>query len=159
VVAPVYPGVKTPYKEHAGAVVHDDRSGQGGLYVQLGADGLYVGGGYWRTQTDQAQRLRAAVADDLAGAQLERVLDGLAGWTVGGDRLKRLPTAYDASHPRANLLHSKSLTVSRSFESAEWLHEPECGTRVAEAWRELGPLNAWLAQHVGPSTRPQPARR
>ncbi len=36
---------KTPYKTHAAAVVEGD----GSLYVQLGADGLYVGGGYWHT--------------------------------------------------------------------------------------------------------------
>ena len=35
------------------------------LYVQLSADGLMVAGGYWHTATDQARRLRAAVADDL----------------------------------------------------------------------------------------------
>src|SRR5687768_1281669 len=93
---------KTPYKDHAGAVVH---TGDGGLYVQLSTDGLYVSGGYWHTQTDQAQRLRAAVADDLAGTQLQRILDALAGWHVGGDRLKRLPKPYDVTHPRSELLH------------------------------------------------------
>jgi uncharacterized protein (TIGR02453 family) len=147
---------KTPYKEHAGAVVH---VGAGGLYVQLGADGLYVAGGYWRTQTDQAERLRTAIADDLAGRQLQEVLDALTGWTIGGDRLKRLPKPYGADHPRADLLHHKSLTASHAFEPAEWMHEPECATRIADAWRALAPLNAWLAQHVGPSTRPEPERR
>ena len=148
---------KTPYKDHAGAVVRYE--GDGGLYVQLGADGLYVAGGYWRTQTDQAQRLRAAIADDLAGTQLERVLADLGGWSIGGERLKRLPKPYDADHPRAALLHHKSLTASHAFEPAEWLHEPECAVRITQAWRALGPLNAWLAQHVGPSTRPAPERR
>jgi uncharacterized protein (TIGR02453 family) len=148
---------KTPYKDHAAAVVHDGPAGA--LYVQLSADGLYLGGGYWHTQTDQAQRLRAAVADDLTGGALLRLLGDLAGWQISGDRLKRLPKPYDAAHPRADLLHHKSLTAGRSFEPAEWLHEPECGARVAQAWRTLGPLNAWLAQHVGPSTRPEPARR
>ena len=31
---------KTPYKEHAGAVVADDASGRSALYVQVGADGI-----------------------------------------------------------------------------------------------------------------------
>src|SRR5688572_30915803 len=66
---------KTPYKDHAAAVVSDGE--QGALYVQLSADGLLVAGGYWHTETDQAQRLRAAIADDLTGAQLEAVLAGL----------------------------------------------------------------------------------
>ena len=150
---------KTPYKDHAAAVVHGDDPDDGALYVQLSADGLYVGGGYWHTQTDQAQRLRAAVADDLTGAALVQLLAGLAGWEVHGERLKRLPKPYDATHPRANLLHLKSLAVTRSFEPAEWLHEPECAQRVAESWRAVLPLNDWLRTNVGASRRPESARR
>jgi uncharacterized protein (DUF2461 family) len=154
---PGYRGFKTPYKDHAGAVVQDEHAGA--LYVQLSADGLYVGGGYWHTQTDQAQRLRAAVADDLTGTQLQRILDGLEGWTLLGDRLKRLPRPYEPDHPRADLLHSKSLAAGLAFEPAEWLHEPECGDRVAQAWRQVTPLNDWLNATVGPTHREVPARR
>jgi uncharacterized protein (TIGR02453 family) len=148
---------KTPYKDHAGAVVVDDRSGA--LYVQLSADGLYVGGGYWHTATDQAQRLRAAIADDRTGRQLEEILSRLDGWTVLGERLKRLPTPYTPDHPRAELLHAKALATGLAFEPAEWLHEPECGARVAQAWRDVAPLRDWLNTYVGPTTREQPARR
>jgi uncharacterized protein (TIGR02453 family) len=140
---------KTPYKDHAAAVVISERSGA--LYVQLSADGLYVGGGYWHSATDQAQRLRAAVAEDRTGAQLVQVLDRLRGWEVLGERYKRLPKPYAPDHPRADLLHHKSLAAGRRFEPAEWLHEPECGSRVAAAWREVVPLRDWLEQHVGPS--------
>lgn len=139
---------KTPYKDHAAAVVINERSGA--LYVQLGADGLYVGGGYWHTSTDQGQRLRAAVADDRTGAQLERLLAALVGWEVLGERYKRLPKPYEPEHPRADLLHHKSLATGLAFEPAEWLHEPACGERVAQAWRQVVPLRDWLDQHVGP---------
>ena len=146
---------KTPYKTHAGAVIVDDK--HGALYVQLDAEGLYVGGGYWHTQSDQVQRYRAAVDDDLSGRQLVQVLDGLTGWTVLGDRLKRLPKPYAPDHPRADLLHHKSLAAGYRFEPAEWLHEPECGGRVAGKWREVAPLNDWLTRHVGPThTPPRP---
>lgn len=150
---------KTPYKEHAGAVIVDDR--YGALYVQLSAEGLYVGGGYWHTQTDQAQRLREAVFEQRTGEQLQAILDRLAGngWQVIGERLKRLPKPYEPDHPRAELLHAKSLAAGRAFVPAEWLHEPECGARVADAWREVTPLRDWLTQHVGPTRREQPTRR
>jgi uncharacterized protein (TIGR02453 family) len=145
---------KTPYKTHAAAVVEGD----GSLYLQLGADGLFVGGGYWHTASDQVQRLRAAVDDDLSGRRLVEVLDGLAGWEVTGERLKRLPRPYAPDHPRADLLLHKGLAAGRRFEPAEWLHEPECGQRVAQAWRQVLPLNAWLAQHVGPTRQEHPRR-
>ena len=146
---------KTPYKTHAAAVVEDD----GSLYVQLGADGIFVGGGFWHTHSDQVQRLRAAVDDDLSGRQLRELLDGLAGWEVMGERLKRVPKPYAPDHPRAELLLHKSLAAGLRLEPDEWLHTPECRERVAAAWRQVQPLNAWLSQHVGPTRQERPARR
>lgn len=146
---------KTPYKDHAGAVVQGD--GQA-LYVQLSADGLLVAGGYWHTETDQAQRLRAAIAEDLTGSALAEILGELAGWEIGGERLKRLPKPYEPTQPRAELLHLKSLTASRRDEPSDWLHEPACGDRVAQGWRALGPLNSWLTQQVGPTHKPSRPR-
>jgi uncharacterized protein (TIGR02453 family) len=146
---------KTPYKTHAAAVVEAD----GSLYLQLGADGLFVGGGSWHTESDQVQRLRAAVDDDLSGRQLQAVLDGLVGWEVMGERLKRVPKPYAADHPRADLLLHKSLAAGLRFEPAEWLHTAECVARVADAWRQVQPLNAWLSQHVGPTRQERPPRR
>jgi uncharacterized protein (TIGR02453 family) len=143
---------KTPYKDHAGAVAHDI-DGSTGLYVQLGADGLYVAGGSWHLASDQVARLRTAVDDEATGSRLTKVLTKLdrGGWRIGGDRLVRVPKPYDADHPRADLLRAKSLSANRAFEPDEWLHTAECGDRIAEAWRSLAPLNDWLRRHVGPS--------
>ncbi len=147
---------KTPYKEHAAAVVKDDPSGQAALYVQLGADGLYLGGGYFHTATDQARRLRAAIAEDRTGRALVTILDALVvdGFETFGERLKRLPKEHDPSHPRADLLHHKSLIAGRRSEPAEWMSTAECGERIASMWRALLPLGRWLQKNVGPSTSP-----
>ncbi len=141
---------KTPYKTHAGAVVTGEPA-DGVLYVQLSADGLLLAGGYHMTSTAQARRLRAAAADDATGPELVRVLDALTaqGFAVGGDRLKRIPKPWDDTHPRAELLTLKSLTASRAYAPAEWMHLPACRDRVVEGWRAFGPLNAWLRDRVG----------
>ena len=143
---------KAPYKDHAGAVAHDN-DGSTGLYVQLNADGLYVAGGSWHLASDQVARLRTAVDDEATGPRLVKVLAALekAGWNIGGDRLVRVPRPYDADHPRADLLRAKTLAANQPFEPAEWLHTPECGERIAAAWRALKPLNDWLHRHVGVS--------
>ena len=142
---------KTPYKTAAAAAIGDDV--QGGLYVQLSAAGLMVAGGAHGLATDQARRLRAAVADDLPGTALVRVLDALQaqGFTVEGERLKRVPKEFGDDHPRAGLLTLKTLFAVRQHPPQDWLHGPEAATRLAEDWRALAPLNAWLADHVGPS--------
>ena len=113
---------KTPYKTNAAITVGDGHGA--GRYLSLGADGLFVGGGYYHTASDQVERLRRAVADDVQGPALERVLAaaGKAGFAPHGERLSRLPKGYPADHPRADLLRHKSLTLHRQWEPEPWLH-------------------------------------
>ena len=143
---------KTPYKGHAAAAAQD--AGQA-LYLQFGADGLMLAGGLWMAATDQARRLRAAIAEDLPGTALVTVLDRLTadGFQVGGHRLVRVPKEH-ADAPRQDLLTLTSLTASQQHLPAPWLHTPAAYDRIAAAWRALGPLNAWLDQHVGASRTP-----
>lgn len=142
---------KTPYKTQAAAVVRGD--GEDSLYLALSADGLALGGGYHHLATDQSRRLRAAIADELTGPPVATVLDALraASWEVGGEQLARIPKPWDDDHPRAGLLRNKSLTASRAHPPQAWLHTAAAMDRVAEGWRQLGPLNDWLRQQVGMS--------
>ena len=152
---------KTPYKTAAAAAVGDDV--QGGLYVQVSARGLMVAGGAHGLATDQARRLRAAIADDRPGEALVRLLDDLrgAGFDVQGERLARLPREFAPDAPRADLLTLKTLFAVQEHEPQEWLHTPAAAEVVAAAWRRLLPLNDWLRQHVGPTRTPTrtPSRR
>ncbi|HSP37060.1 MAG TPA: DUF2461 domain-containing protein [Frankiaceae bacterium] len=150
---------KTPYKTHAGAVV-SRASGDGALYVQVSADGLLVAGGYYLCATDQAQRLRAAVADERTGAELEGILVPLLadGWSLGGDRLKRVPKefaevaeALGNGSLRADLLRAKALSAARHYPPDDELHTPDLRDRVATGWRAVRSLNVWLRDRVGPS--------
>jgi uncharacterized protein (TIGR02453 family) len=151
---------KTPYKTHAAAVVHGQPD-DGALYLHVGASGLFVAGGYYACATDQAQRLRAAVADERSGTELVRLLHALTdtGWTVGGERLVRVPPEYrgiaeGAGPLRADLLKAKTLSAGLAYPPDEWLHTAEVVERVAEGWRALAPLNDWLRDQVGASRRP-----
>jgi uncharacterized protein (TIGR02453 family) len=151
---------KTPYKTHQGAVVHPDGRGAGSWYVQLSADGLMVAGGCWRLESDQVARYRRAVADDVQGPRLQSEVDRLAagGWSIEGDRLKRVPPGHDADAPRMDLLKHKSLHGRRSWEPADWLHTRQVLDEVRTAWRDLATLNTWLADNVGATTG-EPRRR
>jgi uncharacterized protein (TIGR02453 family) len=154
---------KTPYKTHAAAVIAGTPD-DGVLYLHVSADGLLVAGGYYSCATDQAWRLRAAVADERTGAELARVLGALraTGWTVGGERLQRIPpehrAAHDPGHPDADLLRAKSLTASRHHPPDEELHTEAVLDRVVDGWRALAPLNVWLRDHVGASRAPARTR-
>nr|WP_243407361.1 DUF2461 domain-containing protein [Frankia canadensis] len=146
---------KSPYKTAIGAYI------TGGGYVQVSANGLMVASGYWQTASDQVERLRAAVADDVTGPKLEAVVDRLReeGYEISGNRLKTRPRGYDADHPRIELLRHRTITVHREYGEPPWLATPECAGQVAAAWREMRLLRDWLDRHVGPTRLPDTRRR
>jgi uncharacterized protein (TIGR02453 family) len=137
---------KTPYKTHQGAWF-----GESALYLHVSAAGLFVAGGYWESSPAQVERLRRAVADDVAGAALERTLSAVtkAGFGLGGETITRVPSGYPKDHPRAELLKYKSLTASRELGCPAWLSTSRAQSEIAKAWRKLSPLIGWLDMNVG----------
>ena len=110
---------------------------------------------------DQVSRYRAAVAADGSGAELERVIAGIAARKVtvhGRDRLKTVPRGYDRDHPRAELLKNKGIVAWQEWAPAAWLGTPAARERVAGFLRAAAPLMSWLDSHVGESTAPRPGR-
>jgi uncharacterized protein (TIGR02453 family) len=137
---------KTPYKTRQGLWF-----GEAALYVQVSAAGLFVAAGYWETSPSQVERLRRAVADDVAGPDLARAVTGVRrkGYAIGGHQLTRVPSGYAKDHPRAELLRHKTLTASRDLGCPEWLSTPAAKAEIRKAWRGMAPLVAWLETHVG----------
>jgi uncharacterized protein (TIGR02453 family) len=137
---------KTPYKTHQGVWF-----GESSLYLHVSAAGLFVAGGYWDTSSGQVDRLRRAVADDVAGAALERALSSVRSskLEIGGSQITRVPSGYDKDHARADLLRYKTMTASREFGSPAWLATRRAQTEVVKAWHAMGPLIAWLDTNVG----------
>ena len=140
---------KSPYKDHQGGFV--EVADAVGYYVQVSAEGVRVAGGWYDPQGPQVARYRDVVAGP-AGAELERVVTDLdaAGMEVGGDRLKTRPRGVDPDHPRLELLRHRSVVAGRTWDPEPWVHTPQVGEVVRDAWRTLVPLVTWLAGAVGP---------
>ena len=139
---------KSPYKTHMGATL-----ARGG-YVQLAADGLAAGCGYWDMASDQLARFRAAVSDDRAGDELASTLgalrrDGIG--TTARDEVKTAPRGYARDHPRIDLLRLKGLATWRAWPVATWLGTSKAKDRVVAFLRASRPVHEWLDAHVGPS--------
>jgi len=142
---------KSPYKTHVGAHL------EAGGYVQLSADGLACGNGMYVLAADQLDRYRRAVAEDVAGGELERVIATVrkAGPQVmGRDPLKSAPRGYPKDHPRIELLRNKGLVAWQEWEPAEWLGTAAAYQRITGFLRASQPLKDWLDGHVGPSELP-----
>jgi uncharacterized protein (TIGR02453 family) len=139
---------KSPYKTTIGATLEEG-------YVQLSAQGLAAASGMYVMAPDQLVRYRHAVADDLPGERLHGIVTDIQrahGCEVTGHgMLKTAPRGFARDHPRVELLRHKGLVVWKQWPVAAWLGTAAAKDRVAELLRACRPLNAWLADNVGPS--------
>jgi uncharacterized protein (TIGR02453 family) len=143
-----------PIKEQLGVAI--GYGAAGGFYFELSLDGLLVAAGLHRPAPDQLERFRAAMDDDRIARGYERGLATArrAGLGPGEPELKRAPRGYPMHHPRIDHLRRRRLTVSRRHALESWLHEPACDERIRSELRAARPLVKWLAETIGPSTRP-----
>jgi len=142
---------KTPYKDHQGVYFSESRR-----YLQISAAGMYVSGGIYEMASDQVDRYRRAVAEDLSGHALQASIATAtrAKLTVGGERLTRIPPGYGKEHPREDLLRHKSMYATRDFGCPDWLQTTRAKAEIRKAWRAMQPLIDWLEKYVGASDRP-----
>ena len=142
---------KSPYKTAAAAVIGQAHGGIGTLYLQVSADGLMVGGGAYTPDGEHLARLRAAIADDKTGTELEEIVAEIrrGGGEVGAhEELKTAPRGYPADHPRIELLRLKGIIGWYDHPPGPWLQSTAARDQVADGWRSLRPLTTWLATNV-----------
>ncbi|MGL5819678.1 MAG: DUF2461 domain-containing protein [Phycicoccus sp.] len=140
---------KSPYKDHQGALVEIEPGI--GYYVQVAADGLLAGGGFYPDSPGALTRLRAAIDAEPTGEALHGIVAALTttGFEVGGARVATRPRGVSPQHPRVELMRHKNLDAHRRHSEPEWLDTPEVVERVRTDWREVRPLLAWFGDHVG----------
>ena len=139
---------KSPYKTQIGATL----SGHG--YVQLSAAGLAVASGTYSFASDQLARYRRAVALDLPGEALAKVVDHArgAGLTItAASTLSTAPRGYPKDHPRIELLRMKGLVTWKQWPVEPWLATAKAKDRVVSVLRDSADLAHWLDVHVGAS--------
>ena len=135
---------KSPYKLNIYADV--ERGG----YVALDVEGLVAAGGRYMVDDGQLKRLREAVANDRSGKQLVGIVADLRkkGYDVEGQELKRVPSPHPQDHPRADLLRHKRLIFWKRWPAGPWIASAKARDRVAQAWRDGAPLEAWCAKYM-----------
>jgi uncharacterized protein (TIGR02453 family) len=151
------PAGSAPYKTRTYGLLYGVRGPADALYAQLSSPGLYAGTGYHQLARDQLERFRAAVADDRSGPALVELTATAraAGLDVVGETLRTAPRGYPRDHPRIELLRHTALVAGRTLAGVGGIGRDEALEHVAGAWRAAEPLNAWLAEHVGPSAAPR----
>jgi uncharacterized protein (TIGR02453 family) len=148
---------KSPYKTQHGAAA----TSPGGTmrYVHISSDGLFIASGCYMLAPDQIARMRAAIDDDEAGADLVGLLPAVeeAGLEIGpggAPPLKTAPRGYPKDHPRIALLRFKGLVAFETVVDPGVVETAAALDRVRASWAAAGAMSAWLDRHVGPSTAP-----
>jgi uncharacterized protein (TIGR02453 family) len=141
---------KSPYKTRTYGVAFAEPAP---LFVQVDRTGLFAGTGYHQLDSQQLARFRHAVAADAAGPALERAIGAAhtAGIDTFGEVLKTAPRGYPRDHPRVALLRHKALFGGRRLEAGpEGIPAAAAIDHARATWEACAPMNAWLAEHVGP---------
>ena len=140
---------KTPYKlQIYGRIPRDD----GVFYVSLRNEGMFVGGGVYLPDRERLARLRAAIADERTGPELEAIVADLAAAGIElmtDGALKTAPKGYAKDHPRIELLRLPHLAAGRLHPPAPWLHTRGVLDRVVDGWRAVTPLIEWVGRRLG----------
>ena len=141
---------KTPYKDHQGAFVETGPST--GLYVQVGAPGVFVGAGYYHPEAQRLAAIRRAVADDRTGPELERILaaldrrglgPGRGAAQDGAPRLRRRPPADRPAAPQDP--HAAPGVRLRAVRA----HRRPCSTRSARTGGRRARSSTWVQDAAG----------
>ena len=141
---------KTPYKTHllmafwegAGKKMENP-----GFFIDVEPSGAVVFVGQHVFPKPILSAYRDAVVDEKMGAELAEALDevnGVSGYTTGGEHYKRVPRGYDAEHERADLLRYNGLYALSSPIAPEGITSPDLVEVCFEHCRNMAPLHRWL---------------
>lgn len=142
-----------PIKEHLGLAIGYE--GAGGFYVELSLDGVLVAAGLHNPQSDQVERMRAAIDKPRIAASLRKAIGSAeaGGLELNEPDLVRGPRGYPVDHPRMDLLRRRRLVVAKRHAVGRWVERPAAGRRIRDQLDAAAPLVRWLRGHVGPSER------
>lgn len=139
---------KAPYKTHVAAIFPHralPKHEGAGLYVHVEVDRVFVGGGLYRPQPRQLQRLREHLADH--GDRLRKLTAAPAFrrnfGEVSGERLKRTPRGFPADHPAGDLLRLKQF-LAGCERPPEFATGPRFYSSLLRLFGHLAPLIEFL---------------
>lgn len=142
---------KSPYKTHQGGFL-EVASGIG-YWISLDSEGVRIGGGFHAHDKAQTTRFRAAVDDEITGAELVAITTKLqkAGYALGGDKVKTRPRGVDPNHPRLDLMRHEFLTVACDVPH-EKSTSVDFGSVASGHWKRIRPLVVWCLVNAPPSS-------
>jgi len=133
-----------PYRTHIATGVRR-------IYINLSAEGLYVGTGMYKPEPAVLQKFRTAIDADKSGRELAKIVNTIRrkGYIVGThETLNSAPRGYTSDHPRIDLLRMKDIHAGRTIEPGSVLASRKAIAAVKKVIADVQPLGDWLAKYV-----------
>ncbi|MFN8446519.1 MAG: DUF2461 domain-containing protein [Caldilineaceae bacterium] len=143
---------KTPYKTKVAFVFWEGplkKMENPAFGFQFGAEGGELMAGQFMLPKELLTIYRQAVADEAQGNELVAILKAITGdtrYNISGERSKRIPTGYDANHPRAELLRYQGLYAHTNTVTPAQLTSADLVDCCFEHCRVMAPLQQWLVR-------------
>jgi uncharacterized protein (TIGR02453 family) len=139
---------KSPLKTHIAAVFPPrdaQKHASAGLYLEVAADSVWVGGGLYAPAAPDLHRVRERIATHPT--QFRALIEAPAFRrhceTLKGERLKRVPRGFAQNHPAAELLKFKQYLAWREFPP-DFAVSPRFYRGMLEVFKAAAPLVRFL---------------
>ena len=113
---------KSPYRTNAGIIFHHERRRTAttpGFYLHLEPGSVFMACGVWHPERDTLHAIRTAIA--AKPKRWTEIVDGLDGFRLGGESLKRPPAGFDRDHPLIEELKRKDFMAIADLSEADAL--------------------------------------
>ena len=125
------------------------RGSGAGLYLEVGPQWIWMGGGIYRPSPPDLRAVRAHIAEThprlhriVTASAFTRLMGELA-----GERLSRVPRGYPSDHPAADYLRYTQLLAGREREPA-FAVSPRFYTELLATFRATVPLVRFLNEAI-----------
>lgn len=118
-----------------------------GIFISIDKNGAKIHTGQYRFDPGQLKTFRKSVSDDRLGSQLENAVNQLkssADYEIGGEHYKRIPSAFDRNHPRAEYLKFNSFYTKSKIIGTEVIQSPAFIDVCFAEIKNMMPIHQWL---------------
>jgi uncharacterized protein (TIGR02453 family) len=140
---------KRPYKDHLDMWFWEgERKGwdKPGYFFRMTSTEVILGTGMHKLDKQPLKTYREHIADDGRGGEVAQIARDMraAGYNVGGEHYKRVPSGYPKDHPRADLLRHNGFFVETTVEVPEAAFGPGFVDWCYERAQAMAPVHHWM---------------
>lgn len=138
---------KPTYKNFVSCVPGGKKSKISRLYVHIGLEESFIGGGLWHPNKENLEKMRGAI--DYEGEKLEAIIENpgfksfFGGLNEDPQKLKTSPQNYSKDHRFLDLLNRKNFVATKTLNHRDFFREDFIDI-VEETYRVFRPLDQFI---------------